>query len=68
MKVGVVEVLVVIFVLILFGIVIKISSSEAEYETKVIDGCEYLERDPFMSYKAAITHKGNCSNPIHKQK
>ncbi len=68
MKKGVLEGLLVVLVLVLFGIAIKVSSSEAEYETKVIDGCEYLERDPFMSYKAAITHKGNCSNPIHKQK
>ncbi len=68
MKVGIGEGLIVVLVLILFGIAIKVSSSEAEYQTKVIDGCEYLERDPFMSYKAAITHKGNCKNPIHKQK
>lgn len=33
----------------------------------VIDSCEYLQnsRTSFESY--SITHKGNCSNPIHKQ-
>lgn len=37
-----------------------------EYDIMILDGCEYF------SYKWAgqdthvLTHKGNCSNPIHK--
>lgn len=26
----------------------------------IVDGCEYIR------YDAAMTHKGNCKNPIHK--
>lgn len=36
------------------------------YDPKIviIDGCEYIQ---FHIHKAdAITHKGNCNNPIHK--
>ena len=29
-----------------------------------IDSCEYIENS--WSSAAAITHKGNCKNPIHK--
>lgn len=32
--------------------------------TVKIDGCEYLIADSFSAF--AITHKGNCSNAIHK--
>jgi hypothetical protein len=28
-----------------------------------VDGCEYVRY-----YQAAITHKANCHNPIHKPK
>lgn len=35
------------------------------YEFK-IDGCEYLSIDPTHSDLQALTHKGNCKNPIHK--
>ena len=35
----------------------------------VIDGCEYItdqnRSSSYDSYSFAITHKGNCSNPIH---
>jgi len=36
------------------------------YELK-IDGCEYLSIDPTHSDLQALTHKGNCKNPIHKK-
>ena len=29
----------------------------------VIDGCEYLYKDG--GHQFGLTHKGNCSNPIH---
>ena len=32
------------------------------YEVVVMDGCEYINE----TYSNRITHKGNCSNPIHK--
>lgn len=35
------------------------------YEFK-IDGCEYLSIDPTHDDLQALTHKGNCKNPIHK--
>lgn len=35
----------------------------------VIDGCEYITVENSMragnNYSFAITHKGNCKNPIH---
>lgn len=31
------------------------------YGVLVIDGCEYLK------YDRSITHKGNCTNSIHKR-
>jgi hypothetical protein len=40
-------------------------SNEAEYlEIIVIEGCEYFKC--FSPHSVIITHKGNCSNPIHK--
>ena len=38
------------------------------YETK-IDSCEYIvvTHDLLEHYSVSITHKGNCSNPIHKK-
>ena len=33
-----------------------------------IDGCEYIYfRDPNYHSAIAITHKGNCKNPIHRK-
>lgn len=32
------------------------------YTVETIDGCEYLRRNS----DAAFSHKGNCSNAIHK--
>lgn len=29
----------------------------------VIEGCQYLKVNAYMSY--SFTHKGNCNNPIH---
>ncbi len=38
-------------------------------ETIIIEGCEYLVIEngttAMSNYSIAITHKGNCSNPIH---
>ena len=40
-------------------------SNESEYlEIIVIEGCEYFKC--FSPHSVIITHKGNCSNPIHK--
>lgn len=39
-----------------------------KYQVKVIDGCEYLEYSYFMYSQVglySLTHKGNCTNPIH---
>ena len=39
--------------------------SEAEYlEIVTIEGCEYFKC--YAPHSNIITHKGNCSNPIHK--
>lgn len=35
--------------------------THTDLETFVHEGCEYL-----VNYKGAITHKGNCTNQIHK--
>ena len=40
--------------------------SEIEIEVVVIDGCEYFIYCPGSS-GGMMTHKGNCSNPIHKK-
>lgn len=48
------------------------TSQETANRTKVvvIDGCEYLtltnSSPGSNSYSFAITHKGNCKNPIHR--
>lgn len=34
------------------------------YQTVVIDGCDYLVVRGFREF--TVTHKGNCSNPIHQ--
>ncbi len=57
-----------VFALIVAVVCISVSSGNQTYDTKVIDGCEYLERDDAWSYKAALTHKGNCSNRIQTDK
>lgn len=36
-----------------------------ELQEYTIDGCEYIVNADPASYRFAITHKGNCSNPIH---
>ena len=37
--------------------------------TTEIDGCEYLVGHvPGGDYGWVMTHKGNCNNPIHKNK
>lgn len=45
----------------------KATGSDAA--TIVIDGCEYITVENSMSgasnYSFAMTHKGNCKNPIH---
>lgn len=40
---------------------------EKTYKIVTIDKCEYIfiSRRPFSS-EMALTHKGNCSNPYHK--
>lgn len=34
-------------------------------DVRIIDGCEYIVSR--NSYGNVVSHKGNCSNPIHKQ-
>lgn len=38
-----------------------------DYNTHVvvIDGCQYIENGSVAGSAYAITHKGNCNNPIH---
>lgn len=41
------------------------------YDVIVVDGCEYLSRQPGThSHNGScdqFTHKGNCKNPIHQK-
>lgn len=45
-------------------------AAEGGYSIRVIDGCEYIECDYgiFDNRVFSLTHKGNCSNPIHQYK
>lgn len=65
--------------LIIFIFALSLSSCENEpfnqpkvqdplkgYTIVVIDECEYLCAGSIYSNYAVLTHKGNCSNPIHK--
>lgn len=36
------------------------------YEVITLDGCEYLKYSWPTQRDHVLTHKGNCSNPIHK--
>lgn len=40
------------------------------YKIKTIDGCQYIEVDAGFGHSRvySLTHKGNCTNPIHKHK
>ena len=31
----------------------------------IMDSCEYITMNSFANKDYAITHKGNCNNPIH---
>lgn len=39
------------------------------FTIKTIDGCEYIEVDYGIldNRVYSLTHKGNCSNPIHRK-
>ena len=61
--------------LLLFGLLIATTSCEdtntsvvaedgTEYKIEVIDSCEYIYK--YVGKKGFMAHKGNCSNPIHK--
>jgi len=61
------------FTVILFIAILLISCKESQVKTKPInerfqelkiDSCEYIVSN--IIYGSNITHKGNCSNPIHK--
>lgn len=43
--------------------------SRSEYKIIEIEGCEYIVFETSVplanNYSFAITHKGNCKNPIH---
>lgn len=49
---------------------VKESSITNTYKTVKLDGCEYIYVSVNSGYAGALglTHKGNCSNPIHKCK
>lgn len=42
-------------------------TTKNNYDIVVIDGCEYIEFDcGYAQCRVySLTHKGNCSNPIH---
>lgn len=42
-------------------------SKTGDFIIKTIDGCEYIEYDYGLYHQRvySLTHKGNCSNPIH---
>jgi hypothetical protein len=37
----------------------------SRFNIVIIEGCEYLEYEYGSAY--SLCHKGNCSNPIHKE-
>lgn len=39
--------------------------SKISTDIQIIDGCEYIVSR--NAYGNVVSHKGNCSNPIHKQ-
>ena len=43
-------------------------SGKGDFETIVIEDCEYLIRDTYFGNAGYgfMAHKGNCKNPIHK--
>jgi hypothetical protein len=43
------------------------TETQGNYSVVVIDGCEYIECDYGLLDQRvySLTHKGNCSNPIH---
>lgn len=55
-------------ILITIIFIVMLSSCDTQILTSCdiqvikIDGCEYIEKQS----NGAITHKGNCKNPIHK--
>lgn len=65
--------------LMLFGLVLMLGCQEARkpagerltkdgYSVIVIEGCEYIEVRYWLGLDSgyySLTHKGNCSNPIH---
>jgi fluoride ion exporter CrcB/FEX len=52
--------------LLLATLLIGMMGGSTTYSTKEIDGCEYIETYSHGSHTSTLTHKGNCSNPIHK--
>lgn len=43
---------------------------DEHYTVVVIEGCEYIQIHSMRGFQSgyyAITHKGNCKNPIHGQ-
>ncbi len=39
--------------------------ARVETKVRVIDGCEYVAEDG--AHRHTLTHKGNCSNEIHRR-
>lgn len=46
-------------------LILLLASCSQKSEIKEIDGCEYIIVKDEFGVKA-ITHKGNCTNPIHE--
>ncbi len=58
-------------VLLMFAIGYGINNTNEKNTTNptvvTIEGCEYFSLTQYYGY-VTLTHKGNCSNPIHKNK
>ena len=47
----------------------SVPSSDSEFNTIIIEGCEYLVRTDYSGNVGYghMAHKGNCNNPIHSK-
>lgn len=59
--IGFVSTCIIIFLVLQFT---KIKSQKEDYTVVEIDGCQYL-RMVTNTNSVLLTHKGNCTNPIH---
>lgn len=57
----------ILILLCMWGLYQIEEKRKAPPATVIIEECEYLKNRGYNGY-FALTHKGNCSNPIHKEK